>query len=164
MKRILFLCTGNSCRSQMSEVIMNRLGKKKFEALSAGAKPVGYVHPLAIRVMQDAHLPTVGLRSKSWEEYQGQPMDFVITVCDRAKETCPVWPGQPISAHWGFEDPADATGTDEEKLRVFRKIFTEIQARIQLFVALPMDKLSKLELQKKVQELGKKESHEEISR
>jgi arsenate reductase len=135
MKRILFLCTGNSCRSQMAEVIMNRLGKGRFEAFSAGSKPAGYVHPLAIKTLQDAKLPVEGLRSKSWEEFQGQPFDVVVTVCDRAKEGCPVWPGQPIMAHWRFEDPADATGTDDEKERVFRKVFMEIQTRISLFLA-----------------------------
>ena len=164
MKRVLFLCTGNSCRSQMAQVIMNRLGKGRFEAFSAGSKPAGHVHPLALRIMQDSHLKTDGLRSKSWEEFQGQPMDFVITVCDRAKESCPVWPGQPISAHWGFEDPAEAAGTDEQKFMVFRKIFSEIQARIRLFLALPMDKLSFLELQRHVNELGRKPSDEKISR
>ena len=134
MKRILFLCTGNSCRSQMAQVIMNRFGQGRFEAFSAGSKPAGYVHPLAIKTLADAGLPTDGLRCKSWEEFQGQPFDFVITVCDRAKESCPVFPGQPVTAHWGFEDPAGATGTDEEKSRVFRRVFTEIQTRIRLFL------------------------------
>jgi arsenate reductase len=155
MKRILFLCTGNSCRSQLAEALMNRFGKGRFQAFSAGSKPAGYVHPLAIKTLDDANLPTEGLRSKSWEEYQGQPMDFVITVCDRAKETCPVWPGQPITAHWGFEDPAEATGTEEQKMRVFRRVFTELQTRIGLFLALPMDKLSHLELEKEVRGLGR---------
>jgi arsenate reductase len=164
MKRILFLCTGNSCRSQMAQVILNRLGKGRFEALSAGAKPAGYVHRLAYKVLEEAHLPIEGLRSKSWEEFQGQSMDFVITVCDRAKETCPVWPGQPISAHWGFEDPAATPGTEEQKLRIFRKVFTEINARISLFLALPTEKLSRLELQKQVNDLGKSSSNEKISR
>ena len=134
MKRILFLCTGNSCRSQMAQVIMNRFGQGRFEAFSAGSKPAGYVHPLAIKTLADVGLPTDGLRCKSWEEFQGQPFDFVITVCDRAKESCPVFPGQPVTAHWGFEDPAGATGTDEEKSRVFRRVFTEIQTRIRLFL------------------------------
>jgi arsenate reductase len=154
MKRILFLCTGNSCRSQMAEVIMNRLGRGRLEAFSAGSNAAGYVHPLAIKTLQDAKLPTEGLRSKSWDEYQGQPFDFVITVCDRAKESCPVWPGQPVTAHWGFEDPAAATGTDEQKERLFRKVFTEIQTRINLFLALPMDGLSHFELEKQVRIIG----------
>src|SRR5580693_704226 len=97
MKKLLFLCTGNSCRSQMAQVLMNSLGKGRFEAFSAGSKPAGYVLPLAIKTMQDAKLSTEGLRSKSWEEFQGQPFDFVITVCDRAKESCPVFPGHPVA-------------------------------------------------------------------
>ena len=154
MKRILFLCTGNSCRSQMAQVIMNRLGKGRFEAFSAGSKPAGYVHPLAVQTLEDAKLDAAGLRSKSWEEYQGQPFDFVITVCDRARVSCPVWPGQPVTAHWVFEDPAEAVGTDEQKARIFRKVFTEIQTRISLFLALPIDKLSHFELEKQVRGLG----------
>ena len=118
----------------MAEVIMNRMGKGRFQAFSAGSKPAGHVHPLAIKTLEDAKLPTEGLRSKSWEEYQGQSFDFVITVCDRAKETCPVFLGQPATEHWGFEDPAEAAGTDEEKRRVFRKVFTEIQIRIGMFL------------------------------
>lgn len=154
MKRILFLCTGNSCRSQMAQAIMNRFSQGRFEAFSGGSNPAGYVHPLAIKTLEGAKLSAEGLRSKSWEEYQGQPFDFVITVCDRARETCPVWPGQPITAHWGFEDPAAATGTDEQISRVFRKVFTEIQTRISLLLALPMDKLSRLELEKEIRGLG----------
>lgn len=164
MKRILFLCTGNSCRSQIAQVVMNRLGKGRYEAFSAGSKPAGYVHPLALQVLKDSHLPTEGLRSKSWEEYEGKPFDFVITVCDRAKESCPVWPGQPITAHWGFEDPAEAKGTDEQKQFVFRKVFAEIQTRIGLFLALPIDKLSRLELEKQVRDIGQTGNHEKISR
>ena len=118
----------------MAQVIMNRFGQGRFEAFSAGSKPAGYGHPLAIKTLADVGLPTDGLRCKSWEEFQGQPFDFVITVCDRAKESCPVFPGQPVTAHWGFEDPAGATGTDEEKSRVFRRVFTEIQTRIRLFL------------------------------
>jgi arsenate reductase (thioredoxin) len=163
MKQLLFLCTGNSCRSQMAQVIMNRLGQGRFEAFSAGSKPAGYVHPLALKTLVDSHLPTEGLRSKSWEEYQGQSFDFVITVCDRAKESCPIWSGQPITAHWGFEDPAEAAGTDEQKERVFRRIFAEIQARIALFLALPVDQLSHFELERQVRAIGQKQSDEKIS-
>ena len=142
MKRILFLCTGNSCRSQMAQVIMNRLGKGRFEAFSAGSRPAGHVHPLAIKTLEEAKLPVEGLRSKSWEEFQGQSFDFVITVCDRARESCPVFPGQPVADHWGFEDPAEAVGTDEQKERVFRKVFKEIQARIRLFLDAAPDRKS----------------------
>lgn len=153
MKKILFLCTGNSCRSQMAEVLARRLGQGRLEAFSAGSKPSGYVHPLALRTLREANLDTPGLRSKSWEEFQGHPFDFIITVCDRAKESCPVWPGQPITAHWGFEDPAEATGSDEEKMRVFRQIFHEIQATIERFCALPLERLPSLELVQRVQAL-----------
>jgi len=118
----------------MAQVIMNQLGQGRFDAFSAGSKPAGYVHPLAIKTLKDAHFPTEGLRSKSWAEYEGQPFDFIITVCDRAKESCPVWPGQPVNAHWGFEDPAEALGTDDQKEQIFRKVMTEIQTRINLFL------------------------------
>jgi len=155
MKRVLFLCTGNSCRSQMAEVLLKSISNSRFEVLSAGAKPAGYVHPLALEILKSADLPAQGLRSKSWEEFKGQPMNFVITVCDRAKESCPVWPGQPVTAHWSFEDPAEAQGNHEEKLRVFRKVFTEIQARVRLFAALPFDKLSRLELETQVRDIGR---------
>ncbi len=158
----------------MAQVVMNHFGKGRMEAFSAGSKPAGYIHPLAIKALQEARFPTDGLRSKSWEEYAGQPFDFVITVCDRAKESCPVWlrdpasieagcigsekqrqaPGRLVTAHWGLEDPAEAQGTDEEKERVFRKVFGEIQLRIQFFLALPMDKLSFYELEKRVREIG----------
>jgi arsenate reductase len=142
----------------MAEAIMNRFGKGRFEAFSAGSKPAGYVHPLALKTLEDARLSTEGLRSKSWDDYQGQPFDFVITVCDRAKETCPVWPGQPVTAHWGFEDPAEATGAAEQKERAFRKVFTELQTRINLFLALPMDSLSHFELEKQVRQIGRQEA------
>jgi len=134
MKKILFLCTGNSCRSQMAEAILNRIGKGRFTSVSAGAKPAGYVHPFAIERLAILGYPTEGLRSKSLDEFKGQSFDVVITVCDRAKEACPVWPGAAM-VHWGFEDPADALGTDDEKRKVFAKVFDQIQARIQVFVA-----------------------------
>ena len=138
MKRILFLCTGNSCRSQMAQVLMNELGNGRFAASSAGSKPAGAVHPLAIRTLQEAKLPTDGLRSKSWEEFRGQAFDVVVTVCDRAQESCPTFPGKVTKLHWGFEDPAEATGTEEQKRQVFRRVFDEIRERIQLFLALPV--------------------------
>jgi arsenate reductase len=137
---------------------MNKLGRGRFEASSAGSKPAGYVHPLAIKTLQNGHFNVEGLHSKSWEELKDQPFDFVITVCDRAKESCPIWPGQPVTAHWGFEDPAGATGTEEQKQRVFWKVFTEIQARINLFLSLPIEKLTRLELEKQVRGLGRKET------
>jgi arsenate reductase (thioredoxin) len=134
MKRVLFLCTGNSCRSQMAEVILNKIGQGQFQAVSAGAKPAGYVHPLAIRLLQGLGFPTEELRSKSWDEFKGQAFDTVITVCDHAKESCPVWPGASV-LHWSFEDPAHAEGTDEEKMKVFRKVFGEIREKVTAFTS-----------------------------
>jgi arsenate reductase (thioredoxin) len=136
MKKILFLCTGNSCRSQMAEAVLNRIGAGRFEAVSAGSKPAGCVHPLALRLIEELGCPVDGLRSKSVDEFRGARFDAVITVCDRAKEACPVFPGAE-TIHWSFEDPADAAGTDEEKLAVFRRIFDEIQRRLRLYIALP---------------------------
>jgi arsenate reductase len=130
MKRVLFLCTGNSCRSQMAESILNKLGQGDFEAVSAGAKPAGFVHPLAIRVLKEFGCPSEGLRSKSWDEFKDEPFDTVVTVCDNAKESCPVFPGNAERIHWSFEDPVEASGTEEEKLAIFRKVFNEIQQRI----------------------------------
>ena len=136
IKKVLFLCTGNSCRSQMAEAVLNRIGAGRFEAVSAGSKPAGYVHPLALRLLRELGHPVDGLRSKSLEEFRGRRFDAVITVCDRAKEACPVWPGAEM-VHWSFADPADAVGTDEQKLAVFRRILNEIQQRLRLYIALP---------------------------
>lgn len=136
MKRVLFLCTGNSCRSQMAEAVLNRIGAGRFEAFSAGSRPAGFVHPLALRVLQETGHPVAGLRSKSLEEFRGQRFGAVITVCDRAKEACPVWPGAEM-IHWSFEDPAEADGTEERKLAAFRKVFSEITRRLRLYAALP---------------------------
>ena len=136
MKKVLFLCTGNSCRSQMAEAILNKLGQGRYEAVSAGSKPAGYVHPLAISLLKELVHPVEGTRSKSMDEFREQKFDFVITVCDRAKESCPVWPGAEMIA-WSFADPAEAVGSDAEKLVVFRRIFNEIQQRLRLFVSLP---------------------------
>lgn len=133
LKKVLFLCTGNSCRSQMAESILNKLGEGRFEAVSAGSKPAGFVHPLALSFLRNLGYPTEGLRSKPLEEFRQQRFDAVITVCDRAKEACPVWPGAAM-IHWSFEDPADATGSDEEKSAVFRKVYFEIERRIRLYV------------------------------
>lgn len=135
MKRVLFLCTGNSCRSQMAEVLLNHLGRGRFEAVSAGAKPSGAVHPLAFRTLRDANLPIAELRSKSWDEFKDRRFDFVITVCDNAKERCPIFPGRPANLHWDLEDPADASGTDEEKMKLFRKVYSELYQHIQSLVA-----------------------------
>jgi arsenate reductase len=135
MKRVLFLCTGNSCRSQMAEAILNHLGKGRYEAVSAGAKPSGSVHPMALRTLREANLPIKGLRSKSWDEFKEERFDFVITVCDNAKESCPIFPGRPSNLHWNLEDPAEAKGADVEKMRVFRKVYSELYRYTQSFVA-----------------------------
>lgn len=119
----------------MAETLLNHLGKGRYFAVSAGAKPAGQVHPLAIRTLDEAGLPTGGLRSKSWEEFKNQPVDFVITVCDNAKESCPIWPGHPTTLHWSLEDPAEATGTNDEKMKVFEEVFLEIKEHIHFFLA-----------------------------
>ena len=139
MKRVLILCTGNSCRSQMAEVILNKMGQGQFQAVSAGAKPSGYVHPMALQVLREMNYPVEGLRSKSIDEFKEQTFDTVITVCDRAKEACPVWPGAEM-LHWSFEDPAEAKGTDEQKLAEFRKTAVGIQQRLRLYISVNQPK------------------------
>src|ERR1700720_3554380 len=138
---VLFLCTGNSARSIMAEAIMNHKGQPNFVAYSAGSHPSGAVRPEALRELETANLPTRGLRSKSWDEFSrpdSPRLDFVFTVCDQVKgEVCPVWPGQPITAHWGSADPASFEGTVEEKRRFFHKIYRELETRVKLFTSLP---------------------------
>ena len=155
---VLFLCTGNSARSQMAEVILNRLGAGKFRGFSAGSRSAGYVHPMALQMLQNAHYDISNLRSKSWDEFAGPDapqLDFVFTVCDNAaKEVCPIWPGQPMTAHWGLPDPAKAEGTDAERNLAFADTLRMLSNRIGIFVSLPFDKLSKLSLQKKLDEIG----------
>jgi arsenate reductase (thioredoxin) len=157
---VLFLCTGNSARSILAETILNAKGKGKFKAFSAGSYPTGKVNPFAIELLNQRHYPTAGLRSKNWNEFAapGAPtLDFVVTVCDNAAgEICPVWPGQPISAHWGVEDPAAVEGTDEEKRKAFLRAFTVLQRRISLFVSLQLDQIDKLSLQSNLREIGKR--------
>jgi len=131
MKNVLILCTGNSCRSQMAEALWSMAGKGEWEAVSAGSKPSGYVHPLAIEAMKDLGVDISAYESKSASIFQDRPFDLVVTVCDNAKETCPVYPGAKQILHWPFEDPADAEGTDEEKLVVFRRIRDEIRNKIE---------------------------------
>lgn len=135
MKTVLVLCTGNSCRSQLAEVLINTLGDGRFSAVSAGARPSGAVHPLAIRTLREARLNTDGLRSKSWEEFRDTAFDIVLTVCDNAKESCPVFPGRAERVHWSIHDPADAQGTDDEKMKVFRQVFTDLTQRIHHLLA-----------------------------
>ena len=158
-RKMLFLCTGNSARSIMAEAIPNQKGRPVFSAFSAGSHPAGHVNPCAIRQLKSAKLPTGGLRSKSWDEF-AQPaapnMDFVITVCDSAaKEVCPVWPGQPITAHWGIPDPAAVQGTPEEIDRAFRDAFFTLERRIELFLSLPLASLDSLAIKKEVDRIGR---------
>lgn len=155
---VLFLCTGNSARSIMAEALLNSLGKGRFQAYSAGSHPGGVVNRFAIEKIAVLDYPIERLRSKSWDEFAavGAPqMDFIITVCDNAAgEVCPIWPGQPISAHWGFEDPAAAQGTDDEKRRVFEKIFRQISARINIFANLPLATLDKASIHRELKQIG----------
>ena len=155
----LFLCTGNSARSILAEVMLNRLGRGRFRAFSAGSHPRGEVNPFAIEVLRGAGLDTAGLRSKSWDEF-AQPdapnMDFIITVCDNAAgEVCPVWPGKPVTAHWGVDDPAAVEGTDDEKRAAFRKAAGMLRRRVELLVALPDAKLDHLSAQSHLREIGR---------
>ena len=156
---VLFLCTGNSARSILAEVLLNRLGDGRFQAFSAGSFPKGEVHPLAVATLKNNHLPTDGLRSKSWSEFatpDSPPLHFVFTVCDRAaQEVCPIWPGQPMTAHWGVADPAAVEGSDETKTRAFERAFREMAARISLFTSLRIDALDELSLKRKLDEIGK---------
>jgi arsenate reductase len=155
---VLFLCTGNSARSIMAEVVLNRLGRGKFKAYSAGSQPAGAVNPIALQVLHQAHYDTSGLRSKSWDEFAqaGAPkLDFVFTVCDNAaQEVCPIWPGQPMTAHWGLPDPVKAQGSDAGRHLAFADALRMLTNRIGIFVSLPFDKLSKLSLQKHLDEIG----------
>ena len=156
---VLFLCTGNSARSIMAESILNAQSAGRFRAYSAGSHSVGSVNPQAIELLQRNHYKTDSLRSKNWDEFAapGAPvMDFVFTVCDKAAaEVCPVWPGQPISAHWGVADPAAVTGTEEQRQRAFSDAFSVLSRRISLFMCLPIEKLSRLALQKEVADIGR---------
>jgi arsenate reductase (thioredoxin) len=156
---VLFLCTGNSARSILAEAILNNLGKGRFRAFSAGSHPAGQINPFAIELLRKQHFSLEGLRSKNWDEFaipDSPQLDFVITVCDKAAgEICPVWPGQPMTAHWGIEDPAAVQGTDEEKHRAFAKAFREMSTRISLFTSLPLHKLDKIALQRQLDAIGK---------
>ena len=156
---VLFLCTGNSARSIMAEAIMKRKGLPNFIAYRAGSHPTGSVHPESLKQLQTARLATEGLRSKSWDEF-GQPgapeLHFVFTVCDNAaKEVCPLWPGQPMTAHWGVPDPAAVQGTPDEVERAFRDAFLMLDRRITIFLCLPLASLDKLALQKEIDRIGR---------
>jgi len=155
---VLFLCTGNSARSILAEALINHWGTGRFVGYSAGSRPVGRLNPIALELLQHMQLPIEGLRSKSWDEFaaEGAPeLDFVFTVCDNAAgEQCPFWPGQPMTAHWGVEDPAAVAGTDTEKWLAFRKAFRELENRIKIFVNLKISSLDRLSLQNRLQEIG----------
>lgn len=156
---VLFLCTGNPARSILAEAILNNFARGQFRAYSAGSHPAGQVNPLTLALLEEMHLPTAGLRSKSWAEFvtPGAPeMDFIFTVCDKAAgETCPVWPGHPITTVWGIADPAAVQGREEERLRAFRRAHLHLSTRIRLFLSLPLEKLDRQSLQRQVQQLGK---------
>jgi arsenate reductase (thioredoxin) len=156
---VLFLCTGNSARSIMAEAILNELGAGKFRAYSAGSQPKGRMHAETIRLLQALGFDTSGFRSKSWSEFAAPgapPLDFVFTVCDNAAgETCPVWPGQPMTAHWGIPDPAEAKGTPAEIALAFKDAYRMLHQRISVFTALPLRSLDQLSLQHKLREIGR---------
>lgn len=155
---VLFLCTGNSARSIIAEAVLNQLGAGRFRAYSAGSHPRGEVHPLTLELLRHNHYDVSTLRSKSWDEFAapGAPkMDFIFTVCDQAAgEACPIWPGQPVTAHWGFADPSHVAGDDETRRRAFIRTHIEIINRIRLFLSLPLDKLDRLSLQKQLHAMG----------
>lgn len=154
---VLFLCTGNSARSIIAEAVLNQLGRGRFKAFSAGSLPTGSVNPHVLDLLQRNQMPTEGIRSKSWEEFSGPDapkLDFVFTVCDQAAgEVCPVWPGQPMTAHWGLEDPAQVEG-EEAQQRAVKNAFMQLNRRIGIFTSLPLEKLERLSLQKELDAIG----------
>jgi arsenate reductase len=161
MYNVLFLCTGNSARSIMAEALVNHWGRGRFRGFSAGSHPKGEVHPLALETLAHFRLPSTGYRSKSWDEFatpDAPPLNFVFTVCDRAAaEVCPLWPGQPMTAHWGLADPAAVAGSDDEKRRAFQKTFRELDSRIKIFTSLRIDLLDRLALQKELDAIGRQD-------
>jgi arsenate reductase len=156
---ILVLCTGNSARSILGEALFNTLGAGRFKAYSAGSHPTGRVNPLAIELVRELGYPVEELRSKNWDEF-AQPdspqMDFIVTVCDNAAgEVCPVWPGKPVTAHWGFPDPAAVTGSDDEKQAAFAQTLRQIRNRVQLFLSLPLETLDRMAIESRMREIGR---------
>jgi protein-tyrosine-phosphatase len=155
---VLFLCTGNSARSILAEVLIEHWGRGNFHGMSAGSHPKGQVHPMALELLRRMKLPTDGLRSKSWDEFAaptGPPLDFVFTVCDNAaSEVCPYWPGQPMTAHWGVPDPAAVEGSDTAKWLAFRSAFTILENRIKIFTSLPIARLDRVKLQARLDAIG----------
>ena len=156
---VLYLCTGNSARSIIAEAILNKLGAGKFRAYSAGSHPKGHVHPETLRLLRSLGYDTTGFRSKSWVEFLKEPQfDFVFTVCDdAAKEVCPIWPGHPMTAHWGIPDPAEATGNPAEIALAFKDAFRLLNQRISIFVSLPLHSLDQISISKKLREIGEME-------
>ncbi len=156
---VLFLCTGNSARSILAEALIDHWGRGRFQGYSAGSFPKGEVHPLTLKLLDRLGIPLRDARSKSWDEFarSGAPvMDFVFTVCDQAAgEVCPVWPGNPVTAHWGVPDPAAAAGTEEQRMAAFRDAYRRLEARIKLFVALPLEKLDRLALKREADKIGR---------
>lgn len=156
---VLFLCTGNSARSILAEAYLNAAAKGRFTAYSAGSHPAGKVNPFALELLEKNRLPTAGLRSKNWQEFarpDAPKLDLVFTVCDNAAgEACPLWPGQPVSAHWGIADPAAVAGPDEAKRKAFLRAFSELSTRINHLLALPIDRLDRLVLQKRLDDIGR---------
>lgn len=155
---VLFVCTGNSARSIMAEGIMNQLSRGRFKAFSAGSHPTGSVNPFALRTLAKFNIPTADFRSKAWDEFakpEAPALDFVFTVCDNAAgEVCPIWPGQPMTAHWGVADPAAATGSDDEKARVFFDTALILRRRIEYLLALPLSRLDSLGIQREIKDIG----------
>lgn len=153
--RVLFLCTGNSARSVFAEYFLKRLGGARFESYSAGAMPTGVVNPLAVKVLRERFsIDASDARSKSWDEFRRTNFDFVITVCDNARETCPVWPGQPIVAHWGVDDPSAFVGSESEKERFFHSVALTLYRRLQIFTSLPLEQLERLKVEKLTKDIG----------
>jgi arsenate reductase len=156
---VLFLCTGNSARSILAESLVNHWGRGKFRGFSAGSFPKGQVHPMAMQLLRQLNLPTKGLRSKSWDEFAAPgapPLDFIFTVCDNAAgEVCPLWPGKPMTAHWGIADPAAVVGTDAEKVAAFNRALKELETRIKSLTELPLGSLDRMQLQEMLRAIGK---------
>ena len=155
--KFLFLCTGNSARSIFGEYLLRRLGGPRFQVFSAGAFPTGRVNPIAIQVLKDVYnIDASDARSKSWEEFKDVEFDFVVTVCDNARETCPIWPGQPVVAHWSSPDPAAVEGSDEEKYRAFKEVAFQLNRRLQFFTSLPIETLDRPKLIAAIREIGER--------
>lgn len=164
---VLFLCTGNSARSILAEALINHWGRGRFVGYSAGSLPKGKVHPIALELLEHMNMPTAGMRSKSWNEFErpdAPKLDFVFTVCDNAAaEACPVWPGQPMTAHWGVEDPAAVEGSDTDKWLAFRQAFRELESRIKLFTSLPIKSLDRVKLQERLRDIGRSRPADEVA-